>query len=107
MTATVGTACASARPRKRVLSAARVAMPPTATSTAITARTMPAMRNLRRDTAGVAESGDMKFSNCGGRAGRGLAAVVRVHDAEDDRHEHERCDRGEQQAADHGTAERG
>src|SRR5476651_2235086 len=103
ITATVGTDWASARSRRRVLSAARVAMPVTATAAATTTRMIPATRSLLREMADGAGSCGMELSK--GCAGRGLAAVARVHDAEDDGHEHEGCDGGEDEAADHCAAE--
>src|SRR5450432_4197130 len=78
-------------------------MPVTATATATTARMMPATRSLRRDTADGAGSCGMELS--GGCVGRGLAALARVHDAEDDGNEYEGGDGGEEEAPDHRAAE--
>src|ERR1700710_1548422 len=102
MTATADTAWSSAH-SLRCASAFFLVMTPTATIAASTTTIVnAAMRSPRRESAGGVGSGDMRFSD---RRGGGLAFAF-VHQAENDRHEHQRCNCSKNQAADDGAAER-
>src|SRR5262245_23049456 len=104
-TTTVGTEATSARSRRRAASDERVAMPITTTTIAMSAISPPATCSGRREGAEAAGSGCMELSS--GRVRRGALAVACMDQAEHDGNEKQRSDRREDEAADHGAAERG
>src|SRR5260221_1732661 len=102
--ATFGTACASVKLCRREFSAARETRPYATIAMARSANTTPARRN-RRGTGrpGLRSGWDIACSKVGFR--HRFGAVVPVNNAEHHRDEEQRGDGGEDQAADHGTAE--
>src|SRR5882672_10432559 len=103
--ATLGTACASVKLCRREFSAARETRPWATTAMARSANAPPTRRS-RRGTGrpGFRSGWDIGSSEVGFRLR--FWAVVPVNNAEHHRDKEKRRDSGEDQAADHGAAER-
>src|ERR1700704_3494937 len=103
--ATVGTACTAVKFCRREFSAERVTRPYATTAMARSAN-MPPTRRSRRGAGrpGFRSGWDMGSSKVGFR--HRFWAVVPVNNAEHHRDEEKSGDGGEDQAADHGAAER-
>src|SRR6185437_14241971 len=101
ITATVGTACSSVHSFSFSPDCSRARMPVTTTTTSAMPASTPKMPSFRRDSAGVRSVG-IRHLRCRG----GFGALFLVYHTENDRNKHERRDRREDQAADHGAAKR-
>src|SRR5216684_6314472 len=110
---TVGIACWLVHCASCRLAPARLMMPKAAVTPAATTKTVPTSRSRRRlgvlmgsgDIGRSDRSGAGRETGCRGRR-RGLLVVAGMHDAEQCRHEEQGGASGQQQTADHGTAER-
>src|SRR5207245_9823047 len=104
MTVTTGCAFAAVHWLRCLPFAAREAMPPPTTRTAMATPARAAMRSPRRETVGTTGSGDMRLSNDRGR--RDVATVLTVDEAEDNGNEDQRGDGCARQPADDRATER-
>src|SRR5260370_37426326 len=102
-TATTGSARSSVHSVSRALANLRVAMPWITMTAATAAAAIAVTRSPRRDRIGCAGSGDIRVSE---RCGVQLS-FASVHEAEDDRHEHQCCDGWKDEATDDRASERG
>src|SRR5665213_205838 len=98
--ATVGTAWSSVHSLSRASAILRVETPMATTATTRMKPEIAARPSPRRDSTGGVGSGcgassDMRFSDRGG----GRLGLAPMGQAENDRHEHERCNGSENQAA--------
>src|SRR5207237_7112079 len=104
VTVTTGWAFAAVHWLRRLLFAAREAMPPPTTRTAMATPARAAMRSPRRETVGTTGSGDMRLSDDRGR--RDVATVLTVDEAEDNGNEEQRGDGCARQPDDERDADR-
>src|ERR1700733_1398415 len=100
-TATVGIAWLSVHSRNLTLASSRARMPVTTTSTATMPATIPTMPNFRRETGELCSMGIYSL-RCGG----GCGALLPVYHTKNHWNKYQGGDGCENQAADHGAAER-